>query len=439
MVRGRSCAVAVLAIVAVAGTVVASRADAAGDTVRVVPEWRKGQKARYDVVKTRRKSQPGKPAAESVARSTVDVEVLDAGLDTYVVGWSQGETTIEGATAEQQALAKKMEDLSRGLRIEIGMDSMATFTGVRNWKEVQAALKKASDTMCDELKAKGLAADAIAKIRAQAAPMYASEMLVTQSCARDPLRLFMPLGYEFPDGKPIEYDEKLPNPFGGEPLPCKARFSLREVDEKLGVATVDFRQALNPADAQRIMETTLKAMAERLGKPAPEGSLPKSFSIEDTAEFRVRLANGWVESATHRRVTKADDASQEDVISFKLTSESAAAPTVATDFPDDGNGEILRNLVKLGDDLTKPRDVDFHFAFPTRARADAFAAEVKKTLGLETATEELEGEDVWSSTVTKNMVPTHDGVTKLEASLVAVAKTHLGEPEGWGCGVVTGK
>jgi Regulator of ribonuclease activity B len=424
---------AVASAIVFAGMLVAGRADAAEETVVLVPGWQAGEKVRYDIVRTRRKTQPDKPVSETVARSSAEIEVVSASEEAYVVAWTHGGTTIDAASPEQDALAKKMSDLVKGLRVEIEMDSEATITGVRNWKDLQATLKKSADLICEEMKAKGLDADTVAKIRTQMAQIYGGKMLVEQHCTRDPQRFFMVLGYGFEDGKPVEYEDKLPNPFGGEPFPCKARYSLRSVDRKLGVATVDFKQTFVEEDARRIMEKTLKDMAERMGKPVPDGEGLKSFSVEDTAEFRVHLASGWIESLTHKRATKSGGASQDDIVTFTRKRDATTPSPAATDFPDDLNGQVLRNLVKTGDDLTKPRDIEFFFVFESAKKAEAFAADVRAAHALEAKTTEDEEGGSWTSTVTKNMVPTHDGITKLERALIVLAEKHDGEPEGWGC------
>ncbi len=423
----------VLTALAFAETLAADRADAADETVVLVPGWKAGEKARYDIVRTRRKTQPGKPVSETGARSSAEIEVVSASEESFVVAWTHGETTFDGAGAGEDPLAKQMADLVKGLRVEIEMDSEATITGVRNWKEIRDTMKKAVDVLFEGLNAKGMDADVLAKIRAQVAPLYAGKAQIAQNCTRDAQRYFMVLGYGFEDGKPVEYDDKLPNPLGGEPFPCKARYSLRGVDRKTGIATVDFRQVIPPEDALRIMEKTVKDMAERMGKPVPDGEGLKSFSIEDTAEFRVELATGWIESLTHTRATKAGGASQDDIVTFTRRADAATPSAGAADFPDDLNADTLRKMAASGDDLSKPREIEFFFVFASAKKAEAFAADVRAAHALEPQTAEDDGGGSWTSTVTKNMLPTHEGISKLERSLIVLAKKHDGTPDGWGC------
>jgi hypothetical protein len=41
--------------------------------------------------------------------------------------------------------------------------------------------------------------------------------------------------------------------------------------------------------------------------------------------------------------------------------------------PDDENGDALRNIAAQGDDLTKPRDIDFTVVFAQAGSAEQFA------------------------------------------------------------------
>jgi hypothetical protein len=122
------------------------------------------------------------------------------------------------------------------------------------------------------------------------------------------------LGIEFEGGKPVEFDDKLANPFGGEPFPSKVRFRLKEVDRKRGVAKLRWTQTVASDDARRIMEKTLKDFAQRLGKPVADADLLKTLTIEDSADFAIEISSGWIQNFTHKRVTKTEGSSRADVV-----------------------------------------------------------------------------------------------------------------------------
>ena len=42
------------------------------------------------------------------------------------------------------------------------------------------------------------------------------------------------------------------------------------------------------------------------------------------------------------------------------------------EIPNDENGNVLRSMLKRGDPLPEPREINFHFLFPTRSQAIGF-------------------------------------------------------------------
>ena len=106
------------------------------------------------------------------------------------------------------------------------------------------------------------------------------------------------------------------------------------------------------------------------------------------------------------------------------------------EFPADENGNILRQLHERGDALDQPRNVDFAFAFPRRQQAIAFAELVDEPEFV-VSISRYDERDMWQVIVSRHMIPTHSGVTALEMNLSARAESVGGEPDGWGCMVVT--
>jgi hypothetical protein len=313
----RSLRKAPLLLVAILGLsvmAVVSRVGAAEDTIELLPHWKKGEKLRYEVVKSRQKIQGDKVTAKTSARTDLEIEVLDAGRDGFVLAWTWGETRFDDPAQARNPVLSKLANLAKGTRIVLELDSRARIQGVRNWKELKASSTKFLDTLVDELKAAGIDPATVAKLRTQVASTFATKEQIEQFGTREAQLLFMALGRELKGDKPVEFEDKLPNPFGGESFPSHARFALKGVDRKRGVATVSWTQALVPEDARRIMEKTLKEMGSRLGKPAPGGDIFKSLTIEDTAEFTIELSSGWVQAFTHKRKTKMDGTSGEDAI-----------------------------------------------------------------------------------------------------------------------------
>jgi hypothetical protein len=107
---------------------------------------------------------------------------------------------------------------------------------------------------------------------------------------------------------------------------------------------------------------------------------------------------------------------------------------VASEFPDDENGEVLRQMAEDGDDLSRSRDIDFVVVMPGMAVAQELSDHFEQA-GYRVRMEEANTvpELPWDVVVTKHMVPTHAGITEFESELESVAVRLGGRNDGWGC------
>src|SRR5258705_5099476 len=96
--------------------------------------------------------------------------------------------------------------------------------------------------------------------------------------------------------------------------------------------------------------------------------------------------------------------------------------------PNDENGDVLRRMLRDGDDLSKPRMIDFCYIFPERRQALAFA-EIVDDRELEVCISYNKERDMWDTIVKRNMVPTHDDITAFELSLASMAESVGGEAD----------
>jgi hypothetical protein len=106
----------------------------------------------------------------------------------------------------------------------------------------------------------------------------------------------------------------------------------------------------------------------------------------------------------------------------------------ATDELHEENRDVILRMAKSGDDLSKPRDIDFSAVFPNRSSADEFAAWFNK-LGCRTSRKETRvAPDLpWDITVVKHMLPVCEAITEFELLLQVKASPLGGRNDGWGC------
>lgn len=101
-------------------------------------------------------------------------------------------------------------------------------------------------------------------------------------------------------------------------------------------------------------------------------------------------------------------------------------------FPDDGNGDMLQALADAGVDLSKSLELDFYLVFPDKQKAEtALNALTALDEGGEV---ELNFNDLeqWELIISLSMVPEHAAITAKEAELDKFAKKFGGYNDGWG-------
>lgn len=102
------------------------------------------------------------------------------------------------------------------------------------------------------------------------------------------------------------------------------------------------------------------------------------------------------------------------------------------EFPNDENGDVLRRMRAAGDDLSRPRTVDFEHQFSNKSDALRFLAEI---CGGDTkvSISRAGQSDIWDVQVSIYMVLTHAAITEVETRLGTIARRLGGTPDGWGC------
>lgn len=100
----------------------------------------------------------------------------------------------------------------------------------------------------------------------------------------------------------------------------------------------------------------------------------------------------------------------------------------------DANADALERMKANGDNLTRPRDVDFSVVFPNENTAQEFA-EHFRGLGHRTSVEfsGTVAERPWDVVIVKHMVLSPEGIERFEDELRAVASSLDGRNDGWGC------
>ena len=109
-------------------------------------------------------------------------------------------------------------------------------------------------------------------------------------------------------------------------------------------------------------------------------------------------------------------------------------------YPNDDTGDALRRLEADGDDLRRPRDIDFNVSMPSETAAEHFAHHFRKAgYKVEVSFAETQEPHRWDVVVVKHMTPTHGEIIDFEEELQKIADSLGGHNDGWGCFTQNGK
>ena len=95
---------------------------------------------------------------------------------------------------------------------------------------------------------------------------------------------------------------------------------------------------------------------------------------------------------------------------------------------------VLIQLKKAGSDLSKTHKIEFFLYFPTQAKAEQAAQQIKASSFNVEVKQAAQGND-WLCYTTKAMVPDLVALQKIRKDFDSIAASLGGQSDGWGTGV----
>lgn len=278
-----------------AAAMLLSPALSAGAEVSLPCGWQTGQRVTYHVDRLRRIERGGRTSED---RGAYDLHLTIESRDAsgYVLRWRQDLPALSGdggrSTPEAEALLRSVD----GLELVIRTDNTLSPQQLVNETEVRDALRTAIDRL---LAMGGNPPEAQAAVR----QIFESPDLLPQLMLRDAQLLFLVTCAVLTEGQPVEFEDRLPNPLGGLPLPSRGTVRLADGSPGASSAVVTFEQRLDPAGLDRFL-ADLKRRIEAGGQELPPGDFPR-FEINDTARTEISLADGWPARLDWQRESRA--------------------------------------------------------------------------------------------------------------------------------------
>ncbi|MHC4942993.1 MAG: hypothetical protein ACYTG7_08245 [Planctomycetota bacterium] len=280
-------------------------------------DWEKGETYRIERIKEREGFEDDEITFYGSGRSVIRAEVVDKGEEYYVFKWVVEKSEILEGTSAAEGIDQVM-NLIEGVEFEFRTDASGTPERLENPDQHSAYMKEIFDKALQTKKRHGATASLVEKVREALEPLLQPESLEIL-LMREPQLFYMPSGGSFLLGVPREYETLLPNPYGGKPFPAKGHYLLKDINSEANFAILSWKQSLDEAEAQRIMDSTLKEMLERMDKPIPsEEMLSQAMEINDSAQFIYDLETGLPSSIIHERTTVIQNIRRVDRLTFNI-------------------------------------------------------------------------------------------------------------------------
>lgn len=299
---------------------VASAAVLAGDerTVSLPHAWPAGSRYHVEILKSREEFEGGKSVSRNTTRNPVDVEVLARRTEGYTLRWRFGKPVVSTDALIPGALVDRIAGLVEGLTMDLIADASGTVTGLADRASMEAHFERAGGVLVADVEARrALDAAQLDALKRSIAALRGSAL--ESAYLQAPQLLTLPSGARLELGLRREYEDRLPNPFGGEPLPSRGSLVLTRLDRDKGEAVVDWRHAIDPERAGPILEASIRAFAARTGQDLPKEAALAFDAIEDAGTWVYDLATGIPKAAVTTRTTTMAGRRRVDTQEFKVS------------------------------------------------------------------------------------------------------------------------
>jgi hypothetical protein len=291
----------------------AAAATASEARVDLAPRWQAGSHMSYELAKTRTKQGSSRDLS-ATSRTDVQIEVIQATDEDFLVRATFGETRYEDEKTQSAPLVRQLANLMKGLDVEMVVDREGAVQRIRNWADIHTHTSKLIQVLTEFLKQSGAPAAMVEQLSARLKQTFSTEDSIRTAVMRELNLLFLPLGKTYSETAPVHYASDVPALFGAGTLKSKGSYELTSLDADRGLATIRWTQSVDPQDLAKHTEAVAGTLKSA---PAPSNAQVPTMTLNDTAEFVVDLHSGWPVSIAHTRRVESGAASQTETTVFK--------------------------------------------------------------------------------------------------------------------------
>lgn len=253
-------------------------------SISFIAYWSKGDSYNFKVSKIKQTIKEGKTTKDRKQEYLASFTVLDSTENSYLISWKY-ENDLENTFKLPKELTDKFSKY-KFTEIKYKTSELGEFQEIINWKEVSKIMLQMVNDIIETLAKDEESKKVMKKAMNAFKKIYSSKQGIEQLVVKELQYFHFPMGYEFETNKKLEYDDELPNMFGGKPLKAKGSVIFESVNEEDGFCVVKQTLDVDSEDTKAMLKSVFIKMGfkdEKLIEALKTGNI--SIKDKNTYEY----------------------------------------------------------------------------------------------------------------------------------------------------------
>jgi hypothetical protein len=269
------------------------------DFIPFIAYWSVGDTYDFEITKVKRQKEVGQITKNDSTTYVVTFEVLDSTETSYRIKWSFN-TDLSSFNIPESMRG----EFSKYEKTEVIYETseMGEFRGIKNWEEIAKNMNALFAEVINNLDGnKVMLTEVLEPMRAAFNTKEGIEQLVFKEL----LYFHFLFGLEYSVTEVIEYEDVIPNLFGGDPIRGDAKIYVKEVDFDNNFCVMIKEGKLNPKDMKKLIESLFKRLS--LDKKMYNDFMKKAkFEVNDFYQFEFFYYPGVPQKIEAKRTVVMD-------------------------------------------------------------------------------------------------------------------------------------
>lgn len=252
------------------------------EAIPFVAYWAKGDSYDFRVTKIKQKIKRGVIEKNDSSSYKVNFQVIDSTEKNYKIKWSY-ETDLKKLNIP----AKFLGAFSKYKKTDVvyTTDELGAFIAIENWKEIATMMQNLfADAIEVVDDSSAIDKDEFSQAMKPLLKIYNSKEGIEQLVFKELQYFHRFFGLEYPIGKKIQYEEELPNMFGGKAIKGDAQIYIDSINLEKNYCALVQEMKLNPKDTKNVITTLFKKMKMN-NKEVNEALKSAQFDIVDFNKY----------------------------------------------------------------------------------------------------------------------------------------------------------